>query len=96
MQAAHRAQGAQQALAGETAADSAALARFEAVLEQLVRRIDSMGAVLGDVAEGTRTITALLQRETIPQDGPKSEVENPDPEDPGSPELPDRDEAPDG
>jgi hypothetical protein len=87
--------GVQTALAQAPADVTAGLARLEAALELLIRRIDSMGAVLGDVAEGTRTITALLRRQwTVPPDGPEVEVDDPDDKDPGPLEPPDRDDGP--
>jgi hypothetical protein len=88
--------GVQTALAQEPGQDAQALTRLEASLAVLVRKTDSLGAVLGDVAEGTRTITALLQqRLPIP---PSNDVDEPawlpDPQDPGPPEPPEPDDEP--
>ena len=75
--------------------DGQALARLEAALELLIRRIDSMGAVLGDVAEDMRTITTLLQqRLPVPPEDPADEPDESDPEDPGPPEPPEPDLEP--
>jgi hypothetical protein len=99
IQAAHRAQGAQTALAVEPAADTVAAARLEATLEQVLKRVDSMAALAGDTAESVRALTVLLQQrlpispeeQTDEADVP---VEEPDSADPGPPEPPKEDAEP--
>jgi hypothetical protein len=93
---AKRQQAAQTPLTAAAGPDVEAFVRLEASLELLVRKTDSLGAVLGDVAEGTRTITALLQQRLPipPEDVVDEPADAPDPEDPGPPEPPELDEAP--
>jgi hypothetical protein len=91
---ASNAAGVQTVLAQGPGVDAQALVRLEAALEQLTRRVDSMGAVLGDVAEETRTITTLLQRRLpiLPEDDVDEPADAPAPEDPGPPEPPEPDD----
>jgi hypothetical protein len=82
-------------LAGETQEMQASIARIEAGLEQLLKRVDAVAALQGDTAEGVRGITVLLQHRLPvgPEDG-ADEAEEPDREDPGLLEPPEPDDAP--
>jgi hypothetical protein len=87
-------------LASEAQTMQMSIARIEAGLEQLLKRVDDLAAVQGDIAEGTRTITTLLRRRHPARDdaGAGGPPDEPDLDDPGPPDLPDHDdpqEAPD-
>jgi hypothetical protein len=82
-------------VAGETQEMKGRIARIEAGLEQLLKRVDDVAAAQGDIAESTRTITGLLQRRqpSPPPDG-ASEEPGPDLEDPDPSELFEPDDEP--